>query len=128
MTALAGIAVVAFGLVLIGFAGVVFVRPAPARRFLLSFASSARAHYLEQVIRLLIGASLVVRSPLMLQSQVFLLLGWVIVVTSMGLMLVPWRWHHRLGERVLPVLVRHIELYAVSLLAFGAVLLYSVFR
>ena len=63
MTLLAGIVVVACGLALIAFTGVVFARPALAERFLMSFASSARAHYLEMALRLLIGTSLVVISP-----------------------------------------------------------------
>jgi len=51
-----------------------------------------------------------------------------IVVSSAALICVPWRWHHWLGERVLPMLVRHLKLYAVGMLAFGVLLLYGVFR
>lgn len=91
------------------------------------FANSARAHYTEQDLRLLIGASLVVLSPAMWQASLFLLLGWAIVVTSIGLMLIPWQWHHRFGRRVLPLMVRHMRLYAVGLFAFGAFLLFGVF-
>lgn len=119
--------VVAFGLFLIGLRGVIFATPALAERFVMSFASSARAHYVEQTLRLLIGASLVVLSPTMWQGDWFRLIGWAIVVTSVGLILIPWRWHHRLGELVLPKLVRHMRLYAVGLFAFGVLLLYSVF-
>lgn len=62
MNAVAGAILVAFGLFLMGLAVVVFAKPATAERFFLSFASSARAHYTEQVVRLLIGASLIIRS------------------------------------------------------------------
>jgi hypothetical protein len=127
MNVLAGIVVVAFGLFLIGLTGVVFTRPALAERFFMSFASSARAHYTEQAVRLLIGASLVVLSPNMWQADVFQLIGWAIVVSSVCLILLPWRWHHRFGERVLPMIVRHMRLYAAGLFAFGALLLYGVF-
>jgi hypothetical protein len=106
---------------------VVFVRPALAERFFKSFASSARAHYTEQVFRLLIGASIVVFSPAMWQSDWFRLVGWVIVVTAVGLLLVPWRWHHRFGELAMPLVLRHMSLYAAGLFAFGAVLLYGVY-
>jgi hypothetical protein len=126
MILLAGIVVVAFGLFLIGLTGVIFAKPALAGRFFLSFARSARAHYTEQAFRLLIGASLVVLSPTMWQAGVFRLIGWAIVATSVGLILVPWRWHHRFGERVLPMIVRHMRLYALGLLAFGVLLLYGV--
>lgn len=68
MNAVAGTILVAFGLFLVGLTVVVFAKPALAERFFMPFASSARAHHTEQVIRLLIGASLVVRSAAMWQS------------------------------------------------------------
>ena len=74
-----------------------------------------------------IGASLVVLSPAMWQTNMFRLIGWLIVVSSVGLILIPWRWHHRFGELVLPMVVRHMRLYAVALFAFGALLRYGVF-
>ena len=79
MNAVAGAILVAFGLFLVGLTAVVFVKPAVAERFFMSFASSARAHYTEQVIRLLIGASLVIRSAAMWQPKVFWFVGWAIV-------------------------------------------------
>jgi len=127
MSVVAAIVVVAFGFVLIAFTGVVFAKPAVAERFLMRFASSARTHYVEQVFRLLVGAALVVRSPVMWQPSIFWLVGWAIVVSSAALMSVPWQWHHRLGERVGPILFRHLRLYAVGAFAFGALLLYGVF-
>jgi hypothetical protein len=127
MTLVAGVVVVACGLFLIALTGVVFAKPALAERFFMSFASSARTHYIEQALRLLIGSSLVVLSPAMWQTNMFRLVGWAIVVSSAALILIPWRWHHRFGEWVLPMIVRHMRLYAVGLIAFGAVLLYGVF-
>jgi hypothetical protein len=127
MSSLAAIVVVAFGLFLIGLATMVFARPAVVERFLMSFASSARAHYVEQAFRFLIGASLVALSPAMWQPYVFRFIGWIIAGTAVVLMLLPWRWHHRFGERVLPIVVRRLRVYAVGMWAFGAFLLYGVF-
>ncbi len=127
MLAVAAIVVVAFGFVLIAFAGVVFARPAVAERLLKPFASSARAHYVEQAFRLLVGAALVVRSPAMWQPKIFWLVGWVIVVSSAALICVPWQWHHRFGERIRPMFSRYLWVYAVGAFAFGALLLYGVF-
>ncbi len=126
MKLLAGIVVVAFGLFLVGIAGPVFTRRAFAERFLMSFASSARAHYVEQAFRLLIGASLVVFSPAMWQPDLFRFIGWAIVISSVGLLLVPWRWHHRFGERIRPMFVRYMRFYALGAFVFGALLLYGV--
>jgi hypothetical protein len=127
MSVVAAVVVVAFGLSLIAFPGVAFAKPAIAERCLTAFASSARTHYVEQVFRLLVGAALVVRSPTMWQPKMFWLVGWAIVVSSTVLLCVPWQWHHRLGERVRPLVVRYLRLYAVGSFAFGALLLYGVF-
>ena len=127
MGLVAAIVVVAFGLLLIAFTGVAFAKPAIAERFLIRFASSARTHYIEQIFRLLIGAALVVLSPAMWQSYVFWLIGWAIVVSSAALMCIPWQWHHRLGDRVLPIVARHLKLYAVGAFAFGVLVLYAFF-
>lgn len=123
---LAALIVGGFGLFLIGLSGVVFVRREIAERFVMSFASSARAHYSEQIVRLLVGGSLVVLSPSMWQPDVFRVIGWLIAVTSVGLMCIPWQWHHRIGMRVLPILVRYLKIYALLMLVFGGFLLYGV--
>jgi len=127
MNVVAETIVVAFGLFLLGLTAVVFAKPAVAERFFMAFASSARAHYTEQAFRLLIGASLIVLSPRMWQSSIFWFVGWAIVLPSLALILIPWCWHHRFGERVLPILIRRMKLYAVGLFAFGVLLLYGVF-
>lgn len=127
MRLVAGIVVVGFGLFLIGLAFISFARPARVEPFIMAFASSARTHFLEQGLRVLMGAALVVRSPAMWQPDAFWLLGWAIIVSSTALMCVPWQWHQRFGQRVLPRLVRHLKLYAVGMLAFGVLLLYGIF-
>jgi len=127
MSVAAEIVVVAFGLFLLGLTAVTFAMPTVAERFFRAFASSARAHYTEQAFRLLIGASLIVASPTMWQGTFFWLMGWAVVISSAVLILTPWGWHHRFGEKVLPMLIRRIKLYALGLFAFGALLLYGVF-
>ena len=119
--------VIACGLLFIAFAVVVFAAPAIAKRFLSHFASSARTHYAEQVLRLLFGVALVLDSPDMWQSSAFRLVGWAIIVSSVALMCTPWQWHHRFGERIRPMLMRHLKLYAIGAFAFGVLLLYGVF-
>jgi hypothetical protein len=127
MSPVATIVVLAFGLLLIAFTGVAFTNPVTAERFLKRFASSARTHYVEQVFRILVGAALLVLSPAMWQSKMFWFVGWSILVSSVALLCVPWRWHHRFGKWVGPILFRHLRLYAVGSFAFGALLLYGVF-
>ena len=123
----ASFVVVAFGLFLIAFTGVVFLNPTLARKFLAQFASSAKAHFLEQAIRILVGAALVVLSPAMWQSGAYRLVGWVIVISSIALLIAPWQWHRRFGERIQPLFTRYLKVYALGAFAFGAVLIYGVF-
>ena len=125
MTRLPQIVVIASGLFMVGLAILIFIKPAVTERFILSFASSARAHYIEMCFRLLLGASLVLLSHEVWQPKLFLALGWIIVITSVALLLMPWQLHQRLGRRVLPILVRNMKPYGLGVFAFGALLLYG---
>lgn len=127
LNAVAGAILAAFGLFLIGITVVVFARPAAAERFFMLFASSARAHYTEQVVRLLIGVSLIIRSVAMWQPKAFWFVGWAVVLSSLVLIVTPWQWHDRFGEKVRPMLIRRMKLYAVGLLVFGVLIIYAVF-
>jgi hypothetical protein len=124
---IAGAILVAFGLILVGLTVVVFAKPASAEPFFISFASSPQTHYTEQVIRLLIGASLIIRSEAMWHPKVFWFVEWAIVLSSLLLILTPWQWHHRFATILRPMFIRRMKLYAVGLLVFGALLLYGVF-
>ena len=127
MTTLLRIVVLTYGLAFIAFAGAVFATPTRAERFLLLFASSARAHYVEMTFRMVLGACLVALSPDMWPTMMVRLLGWAIVISSAALTLMPWRLHARFGERVRPMLIRWIKVYAVGAFAFGCLLLAGVF-
>ncbi len=126
LSAIAGAILVAFGLFLIGVAVVVFARPAVAERFFMAFASSARTHYSEQLVRLLVGVSLIVRSAAMWHPKFFWFVGWAIALGSILLIITPWQWHQRFGEKIRPTLIRRMKLYAVGLLAFGVLVIYAV--
>ena len=90
MTLLSGL-VVAFALFLVALA--VLVRPTRAERFLLAFAQSARARFAEQAVRLTVGIALVAFASEMAHTEVFRAFGWLVVVTNLGLLVVPWRIH-----------------------------------
>jgi hypothetical protein len=126
ISAVAGAILVAFGFFLVGLTVVVFAKPAVAERFFMAFASSARAHYTEQIIHLVIGASLILRSGAIWQPKVFWFVGWAVVLSSLVLIVTPWQWHDRFGEAVRPMLIRHMKLFAAGLLAFGVLLIYSL--
>ncbi|MHC9511161.1 hypothetical protein [Kangiella sp. M94] len=113
-------------LFLIGFAFIAVIKPAPAKHFLRQFASSAQAHYSEQLIRIVFGLSLILYAPQMQFMHFHLALGWLIVITSLGLLGVPWRWHKKFAGKVIPWVIRLLPVYAVGCLLLGGVLVYGV--
>ena len=128
MRVLTGILVVAFGVFLIGLAVLIAVKPQLAERFLRSFASSARTHYAEQSLRLIVGGAMASLAPSMWYPHVFMLLGWMLAITAAALLLLPWRWHHEYGKRAMPLVIRHMRLFAVGAFVLGALVFYGVSR
>jgi len=108
--------VVSAGFFLIALAAIALARPDLARGFLLRFAKTAKAHYAEVAARILVGVALVLASPRMLMSQLFLWFGVALLVSSILLLCLPWKWHRSMGERVLPRFVSLLGL--VSLVSF----------
>ncbi|MDX1644662.1 MAG: hypothetical protein R3244_09925, partial [Thermoanaerobaculia bacterium] len=88
--------------------------------------SSARAHYTEQMLRLIAGAAFVWAVPEMRFPRFFEIFGWFLAGSALVLMVMPWHWHRRFGEWTIPVAVRHAKLYAAGALALGVFVLYSV--
>jgi hypothetical protein len=128
MTVISGMLVAASAMFLIGLAVLIAVTPQRAERFLRSFASSARAHYTEQTLRLLAGGAMVLFAPSMWYAQPFWIFGWLVVITAVTLLLLPWRWHHELGRRVMPVVIQHMKLLALGALALGIFIFYGMSR
>lgn len=126
VSVISGIMVVGFGLFLIGLALVIAIRPAIAERFLRSFASSAATHYSEQGLRLLVGVSILNFASSMWNADPFRVFGWIIVVSTVGLLLIPWQWHQKFAARVMPPVFRHLRLFALGAFVLGSFILYSV--
>lgn len=124
--ALAPALVVLAAVYLIGLGVAAILSPAPVARFLSGFAGSARAHYLEMLIRLAVGGALVAHAPEMLLSGFFSASGWVLVITTAGLLAIPWQWHQRFAHQVVPRVTRHLWLVALVSLATGAFMLTAV--
>lgn len=122
---ISGIVVVGFSVFLIGLALVIALKPLLAERFFKYFASSAATHYVEQGVRLLVGASIVIFAYSMWYPDAFRVFGWLIVASTVGLLLIPWRWHHRFASRVMPPVYRHIKLLGLGAFLLGVFLLYG---
>jgi hypothetical protein len=126
VTLLSAAVVAAFGLFLIGLAGTIVGAPARAERFLRAFAGSAAAHHAEQGLRLLVGTAIVHVAGAMRYPELFRVFGWVIVITTVGLLLIPWQWHQKFATRVMPPVYQHLVWFALGAAALGAFVLYSV--
>ncbi|HBD18855.1 MAG TPA: hypothetical protein DC063_01290 [Arenimonas sp.] len=102
------------------------VAPAQARRFLLGFASSLALHYLELAIRLVVGGALLVVAPTMAFPRVFTAVGVVLVITTLVLALVPWRWHRHFAQRTVPGVLRFLPWLGLASLALGGFVVFSL--
>lgn len=124
--ALAAIVLAALYLLTLGAAAL--VAPARASRFLLGFASSQSIHFIELSLRFVVGVALVLYAPRMFFSGGFKMFGWVLLVTSACLLLIPWQWHHRFAQYAVPLFTRYIVLMGLVSLAIGGFILAAVVR
>ncbi len=117
------IAVVVTGLYFVALAVVAFTAPARASRFLQGFASSAVMHYLELSLRIVVGLAFVTRGPAMLFPLLFVTFGWILVITTSVIFLVPWHWHLRFAQKTVPKALRHLPLVALVSWGLGALII-----
>jgi hypothetical protein len=102
---------------------VALVQPQIARGFLLGFASNALKHYAELLARILVGGSLLLIARNSAYPTVLSAFGWLLIVTTAFMALVPWRFHHRFTQSAVPKALRFLPLIGISSLAIGALLL-----
>ncbi len=122
--ATAVLAVAAAYLVLLG--GTCFLAPLRASRFLLAFASSRGKHYAEMLVRIVVGGALLILSGSMQESGILAAIGWILVVTSVVLLLLPWQHHQNFARRVVPRALQHIKVIGMASLVLGAAVLGGV--
>ena len=115
--ALAGVLVA--GLYLLGLGLALLARPAAASRFLGGFASSGPLHYLELALRIAAGLAFITRAPDMRLPLVFNAFGWLLVVTSAALALVPWQWHRCFAAPSVAKALQFAPLLAVASILQG---------
>ena len=114
------------GIFLLGLGVVALVRPQSARQFLLGFAASASRHYLELAVRLAIGAALVAASPRMAASQMVAGAGWVLLATTVVMLLVPWQSHRAFAKRTVPRAMHYLPAIGVTSIVGGASILWAL--
>jgi hypothetical protein len=102
------------------------VAPQRAGRFLSGFAGSAWKHYLELALRILSGSAFVLAAPRLPCPVVFGLFGWLLVGTTAVLIFVPWHWHRRFAQRVVPGALRLLPLVGMASIVAGGLVLSAV--
>lgn len=127
MNTLAGAIVVLAGIWLIGLATVAFARPERAKHFLGRFASSAISHFLEVFLRIIVGTGFVIYSTQLRPSIVFTVFGWLLILTSVVLLFVPWKLHRRFADWSLPLATGRMMLFGLVSYFAGIVILFSFF-
>jgi len=121
--ALALFVVVLTGVYFIVFAGASFIAPDRTIRFLRGFAGNPFVHYLELSFRLIVGGSLVVSAPNMFASAAIAVFGWILLVTTTCILFLPWRWHYRFAQQIVPRVTRYIAAIGLCSLALGVFIL-----
>lgn len=101
-------------------------RPARVTAYLGGFAETLQAHLLELSIRIVVGVSLIGTAPGMHLPSAFRALGWVLVGTSLLLLILPWRWHRRFARWSVPQATASLPLFGAASVLAGAVLLWAL--
>jgi uncharacterized protein YjeT (DUF2065 family) len=125
-TSLAGAAVVLAGLYLLGFGALALLAPSLAARHLLGFASSLRLHALELALRMLAGLAFVGYADQVHFAGIFHAVGLVLVLTTLGLALLPWRWHQRVARSTVPATLPYLPWLGLVSLAAGGFVCWAV--
>lgn len=133
MQAIALIVVAAAGLWLVGVAFLMAVRPHYCLRLFEKMSaklerSNWRLQFTEQGLRVLAGVSMIVRAPASKLPLLFEVAGWLLIATSLLIMVAPIRWHGAYGRwwvgRIAPLAVRVLS---VAPAMAGAGLIYAAF-
>ena len=93
-------------------------------KFICKFSKSPL--YRTVVQTLIVGLGVFIYADHMLFSGVFKIFGGALIATSLLLMMLPWKWHNKLGKWAIPILNKHIIVYAVSVSLLGLAILYCV--
>jgi hypothetical protein len=119
--------VILFGMFLIGVGLFMLISPARARKYLRKAGSTNLINYAEITIRMIPAAALVISAEVSRFPEIFRLLGWFMITTSIVLYFVPRRIHHnyalRCADILTPTFIRVISPFSML---FGSAIIYSV--
>tara|TARA_R110002126_G_scaffold185154_3_gene333636 strand:- start:4779 stop:5165 length:387 start_codon:yes stop_codon:yes gene_type:complete len=119
--------VIFFGVFLISVGSLMLFRPQKAREYLRKAGSNNLINYVEITIRMIPAAGLIIYSEFSKYPEIFKILGWFMIATSLILYLVPRRIHHRYALWCADILTpTYIRLTSPFSILFGSAIIYSV--
>ncbi len=123
---LARVVLLLFACYLLSLAFAIWFKPNLAKRFLGGLVHSAGAHYLEVFLRLVVGLALLQAGPQLLFAPFLQGLGWVLLLTTLVLLVLPWRWHQRFAQWSVPKALPYLGWIALASLAGGLLIIVAL--
>ncbi|WP_138481403.1 hypothetical protein [Pseudoalteromonas phenolica] len=111
----------------IAFGLLALIKPERVKTFLLAFAHSPKAHFTEMACRLVAGSALTLNAENMKWEFVFSVFGWVLIGTTLGLLVIPWQKHRQFAQRFVPPALKYLVLIAISSIGFSVLLFWASF-
>lgn len=105
---------------------IALVRPKSARAFLLGFADTSLKHYAELAVRLIVGGAMLLVARDSAYPIALATFGWILVVSTAFMALMPWRLHRRFSQSAVPRALRYLPWIGVSSLIMGGLLFWVV--
>lgn len=127
LTTIAKWTIVAFGIFFIGVGLMMLFSPQIARAILRKAGSTNFINYSEITIRMIPAAALILSADISKYPEVFKIVGWFMLCTSLVLYFVPRQIHHRFSLKAANIL-KPVYFQLISPFAFGigAAIIYSV--
>ena len=118
---------ITFGLFFIGVAGLMLFKPTIARKTLRKAGSTNFINYAEITLRIIPAAALIIFAAHSKFTEIFKLVGWFMLLTSLVLYFVPRKLHHRFSNRCADILKPvYFQIIAPFSMIIGILLIISV--
>lgn len=120
--------VILFGIFIIFIGFVMLTKLIAARNTLRKAGSTNFINYAEITLRLIPAISLIISSDLSKFPIAFKIFGWIMLITSLILYIVPRKIHHQFSMKSADILKPfYFQLISPFALLFGGLILYNVF-
>ena len=120
--------VIFFGIFIIIIAFVMLFKPTKARNTLRKAGSTNFINYAEITLRLIPAIALIIYAELSKFPLAFNVFGWIMLITSLILYLVPRRIHHKFSMKSADILKPfYFQLISPFAFIFGGLILYNLF-